>query len=66
MYGSCLHYSERRQEYGGGRRNAGSAREAAQDEQEIAAVRKTQAAGESQGPIDVRYTARLAELAVPE
>ncbi|MFJ3216073.1 alpha/beta hydrolase [Kitasatospora sp. NPDC086801] len=38
----------------------------AQDEQEIAELRKAQAAGEPEGPIVVRYNARLAELAVPE
>ncbi|MEU2872418.1 alpha/beta hydrolase [Streptomyces olivoreticuli] len=38
----------------------------ARDEQEIAALRKAQAAGEPEGPIVVRYNARLAELAVPE
>jgi pimeloyl-ACP methyl ester carboxylesterase len=36
------------------------------DEQEVAALRKVQAAGEPEGPIVVRYNARLAELAVPE
>jgi pimeloyl-ACP methyl ester carboxylesterase len=38
----------------------------AQDEQEIAELRKAQEAGEPEGPIVVRYNARLAELAVPE
>ncbi|MFF1896234.1 alpha/beta hydrolase [Streptomyces sp. NPDC058206] len=38
----------------------------AHDEQEIAELRKAQAAGEPEGPIVVRYNARLAELAVPE
>ncbi|MFD5640052.1 alpha/beta hydrolase family protein [Streptomyces sp. NPDC127077] len=38
----------------------------AYDEQEIAELRKAQAAGEPEGPIVVRYNARLAELAVPE
>ncbi|MFF3546956.1 alpha/beta hydrolase [Streptomyces platensis] len=38
----------------------------AHDEQEIAALREAQAAGEPEGPIVVRYNARLAELAVPE
>ncbi|RFC77848.1 alpha/beta hydrolase [Streptomyces sp. AcE210] len=38
----------------------------ARDEQEIAELRKAQAAGEPEGPIVVRYNARLAELAVPE
>ncbi|TSB30086.1 alpha/beta hydrolase [Streptomyces benahoarensis] len=38
----------------------------AYDEQEIAALRKAQATGEPEGPIVVRYHARLAELAVPE
>ncbi|MFD7497139.1 alpha/beta hydrolase family protein [Streptomyces sp. NPDC059832] len=38
----------------------------AHDEQEIAELRKAQAAGESEGPIVVRYNARLAELAIPE
>jgi len=37
-----------------------------QDEHEIAELRKAQAAGEPEGPIVVRYNARLAELAVPE
>ncbi|KOV60711.1 alpha/beta hydrolase [Streptomyces sp. MMG1121] len=38
----------------------------ARDEQEIAELRKAQAAGEPEGPIVMRYNARLAELAVPE
>ncbi|MGV9267235.1 alpha/beta hydrolase [Kitasatospora sp. NPDC003701] len=38
----------------------------AYDEQEIAALREAQAVGEPEGPIVVRYNARLAELAVPE
>ncbi|MFE7316592.1 alpha/beta hydrolase [Streptomyces sp. NPDC057555] len=38
----------------------------AYDEQEIAELRKAQAAGEPEGPVVVRYNARLAELAVPE
>ncbi|ROQ78260.1 dienelactone hydrolase [Streptomyces sp. CEV 2-1] len=38
----------------------------AHDEQEIAELRKAQAAGEPEGPIVVRYNARLAELAVSE
>ncbi|WP_328318320.1 alpha/beta hydrolase [Streptomyces sp. NBC_00388] len=38
----------------------------ARDEQEIAELRKAQAAGEPEGPIVVRYNARLAEVAVPE
>ncbi|MFH7334640.1 alpha/beta hydrolase [Streptomyces sp. KHY 26] len=38
----------------------------AYDEQEVAELRKAQAAGEPEGPIVVRYNARLAELAVPE
>ncbi|WP_327186966.1 alpha/beta hydrolase [Streptomyces sp. NBC_01334] len=38
----------------------------ARDEQEIAELRRAQAAGEPEGPIVVRYNARLAELAVPE
>ncbi|GAA0416707.1 alpha/beta hydrolase [Streptomyces luteireticuli] len=38
----------------------------AHDEQEIAELRKAQAAGGPEGPIVVRYNARLAELAVPE
>ncbi|WP_329562333.1 alpha/beta hydrolase [Kitasatospora sp. NBC_01266] len=38
----------------------------AQDEREIAELRKAQAAGEPEGPIVVRYNARLAELALPE
>ncbi|MFD7933568.1 alpha/beta hydrolase [Streptomyces sp. NPDC059755] len=38
----------------------------ARDDQEIAELRKAQAAGEPEGPIVVRYNARLAELAVPE
>ncbi|MHB9861442.1 alpha/beta fold hydrolase [Streptomyces sp. YIM S03343] len=38
----------------------------AQDEQEIAELRKAQAAGAPEGPIIVPYNARLAELAVPE
>ncbi|MGW1965525.1 alpha/beta hydrolase [Streptomyces sp. NPDC001935] len=38
----------------------------AYDEQEIAELRKAQAAGEPEAPIVVRYNARLAELAVPE
>ncbi|WP_405559811.1 alpha/beta hydrolase [Streptomyces sp. NBC_01180] len=38
----------------------------AHDEREIAELRKAQAAGEPEGPIVVRYNARLAELAVPE
>ncbi|MFD6274832.1 alpha/beta hydrolase family protein [Streptomyces sp. NPDC060209] len=38
----------------------------AHDEQEIAELRNAQAAGEAEGPIVVRYNARLAELAVPE
>ncbi|MEV6737034.1 alpha/beta hydrolase [Streptomyces sp. NPDC051104] len=38
----------------------------AHDEQEIAELRKAQAAGEPEGPIVVRYNAHLAELAVPE
>ncbi|MFH8679330.1 alpha/beta hydrolase [Streptomyces lydicus] len=38
----------------------------AYDEQEIAELRRAQAAGEPEGPIVVRYNARLAELAVPE
>jgi pimeloyl-ACP methyl ester carboxylesterase len=38
----------------------------AQDEEEIAALREVQAAGEPEGPVVVRYNARLAELAVPE
>ncbi|MEU6016224.1 alpha/beta hydrolase [Streptomyces sp. NPDC047515] len=37
-----------------------------QDEQEIAELRRAQAAGEPEGPIVVPYNARLAELAVPE
>ncbi|MGK4584214.1 alpha/beta hydrolase [Kitasatospora sp. HPMI-4] len=36
------------------------------DEQDIAELRKAQAAGEPEGPIVVRYNARLAEVAVPE
>ncbi|MCK7625887.1 alpha/beta hydrolase [Streptomyces sp. RS10V-4] len=38
----------------------------AYDEQEVAELRRAQAAGEPEGPIVVRYNARLAELAVPE
>ncbi|MCC3771205.1 alpha/beta hydrolase [Streptomyces sp. UNOC14_S4] len=38
----------------------------AQDEQDIAELREAQAAGEPEGPVVVRYNARLAELAVPE
>ncbi|MEV5540939.1 hypothetical protein AB0L13_29220 [Saccharopolyspora shandongensis] len=38
----------------------------AHDEQEIAGLRKAQAAGEPEGPIVVCYNAHLAELAVPE
>lgn len=38
----------------------------AQDEREIAELRAAQAAGEPEGPVVVRYNARLAELAVPE
>ncbi|MFF1445595.1 alpha/beta hydrolase [Streptomyces sp. NPDC058295] len=38
----------------------------ARDEQEIAELRRAQAAAEPEGPIVVRYNARLAELAVPE
>ncbi|MFD5190113.1 alpha/beta hydrolase [Streptomyces sp. NPDC058357] len=38
----------------------------AQDEQEIAELRRAQTAGEPERPIIVRYNARLAELAVPE
>ena len=38
----------------------------AHDEQEIAAMRRTMAAGEPVGPIVVRYNAHLAERAVPE
>ncbi|MFJ9442375.1 alpha/beta hydrolase [Kitasatospora sp. NPDC101235] len=38
----------------------------AQDEADIAELRKAQAAGEPQGPIVVPFNARLAELAVPE
>ncbi|WP_406376437.1 alpha/beta hydrolase [Streptomyces sp. NBC_00647] len=38
----------------------------AHDEREIAALRKAQTAGEPEGPIVVRYNARLAEFAVPE
>lgn len=38
----------------------------AQDEQDIAALRGAQAAGEPEGPIVVPYNARLARLAVPE
>ncbi|MFJ9862906.1 alpha/beta hydrolase [Streptomyces sp. NPDC101165] len=38
----------------------------AHDEQDIAALRKAQAAGEPEGPIVVPYDARPAELAVPE
>ncbi|MGN5376691.1 alpha/beta hydrolase [Streptomyces lasalocidi] len=38
----------------------------AHDEREIAELRAAQAAGEPEGPIVVRYNARLAELAVPE
>ncbi|MDH6113933.1 pimeloyl-ACP methyl ester carboxylesterase [Kitasatospora sp. MAP12-15] len=38
----------------------------AQDEQDIAVLRRAQAAGEPEGPIIVPYNARLAELAVPE
>lgn len=38
----------------------------AQDEQDIAALRRAQAAGEPEGPIVVPYNARLAQLAVPE
>ncbi|WP_331748020.1 alpha/beta hydrolase (plasmid) [Streptomyces sp. NBC_00984] len=38
----------------------------ARDEQEIAQLRKAQAAGKPEGPIVVCYNARLAELAVPE
>ncbi|MDQ0585399.1 alpha/beta hydrolase [Streptomyces rishiriensis] len=38
----------------------------AHDEQEIAELRRAQAAGEPEGPVVVRYNARLAELAVPE
>ncbi|MGW1028091.1 alpha/beta hydrolase family protein [Streptomyces sp. NPDC002577] len=37
-----------------------------QDEQDIAELRKAQAAGEPEGPIVVPYNARLAEQAVPE
>ena len=36
------------------------------DEHDVAELRAAQAAGEPQGPIVVRYNARLAELAVPE
>lgn len=38
----------------------------AHDKQEIAELRKARAAGEPEGPIIVRYNARLAEFAVPE
>ncbi|MFF9478765.1 alpha/beta hydrolase [Streptomyces sp. NPDC014733] len=38
----------------------------AHDEREIAALRTAQAAGEPEGPVVVRYNARLAETAVPE
>ncbi|MFF9346753.1 alpha/beta hydrolase [Streptomyces sp. NPDC014734] len=38
----------------------------AHDEREIAELRTAQAAGEPEGPIVVRYNARLAEIAVPE
>ncbi|MEU1709415.1 alpha/beta hydrolase [Streptomyces sp. NPDC005706] len=38
----------------------------AYDEREIAELRRAQAAGEPEGPVVVRYNARLAELAVPE
>jgi pimeloyl-ACP methyl ester carboxylesterase len=38
----------------------------AHDEQEITALYEARVAGESQGPIIVRYNAYLAELAVPE
>ncbi|MFE4482858.1 MULTISPECIES: dienelactone hydrolase family protein [Streptomycetaceae] len=38
----------------------------AQDEADIAELRAAQAAGEPEGPVVVRYNARLAELAVPE
>ncbi|MGV9353129.1 alpha/beta hydrolase [Streptomyces misionensis] len=38
----------------------------AQDDQDIAELRKAQAAGAPEGPIVVPYNARLAELAVPE
>ncbi|GAA3159259.1 MULTISPECIES: alpha/beta hydrolase [Streptomyces] len=38
----------------------------AEDEREIAALRGAQAAGEPEGPIVVRYNARLAQAAVPE
>ncbi|MEU6772382.1 hypothetical protein [Streptomyces sp. NPDC046759] len=38
----------------------------AHDEQEIAALRKGQRAGEPEGPIVVRYSARVVEFAVPE
>ncbi|MFI8992617.1 alpha/beta hydrolase [Streptomyces sp. NPDC053542] len=38
----------------------------AQDERDIDELRRAQAAGEPEGPIVVRYNARLAELAVPE
>ncbi|MFC0599389.1 alpha/beta hydrolase [Streptomyces palmae] len=38
----------------------------AHDEQEVAALREVQAAGEPEGPIVVRYNAHLAQLAVPE
>ncbi|KPI20253.1 hypothetical protein OK074_7595 [Actinobacteria bacterium OK074] len=38
----------------------------AQDEQDVAALRRAQAAGEPEGPVVVPYNARLAELAVPE
>ncbi|SEB92720.1 Dienelactone hydrolase [Streptomyces misionensis] len=38
----------------------------ARDEQDIAELRKAQAAGAPEGPIVVPYNARLAELAVPE
>ncbi|MFE6664266.1 alpha/beta hydrolase [Streptomyces sp. NPDC057697] len=38
----------------------------AQDEQDVAELRRAQAAGESERPVVVRYNARLAETAVPE
>jgi pimeloyl-ACP methyl ester carboxylesterase len=44
----------------------GSRPRTAYDEQEIAALREAQGAGEPVGPIVVRYNAQLAERAVPE
>ncbi|MEU7183656.1 MULTISPECIES: alpha/beta hydrolase [Streptomyces] len=38
----------------------------AHDEQDVAELRQAQAAHEPEGPVVVRYNARLAELAVPE